>query len=86
MGDIDQIVLHLSSDDFESPATIVEQVAHELRREVTVGEVLDAYRRLVGKGLVTAYRFDDVASMSKADLSPELRAGDKLWFLAVKGQ
>jgi hypothetical protein len=76
-------VLRNVADDHESPHTIVEDIARELKRPIAETEVLAALLALAKSGLVQAYAYDQAGRRYQPISARDARKEHEPWFMAT---
>jgi hypothetical protein len=76
-------VLGFVADDYEAPHTIARDIARELQRPTTDGEVLAALLSLARSGLIQSYVYDSGGSRYRAISAKEASSTKDPWFMAT---
>ena len=76
-------VLGYVEDDHESPHTIAEDIALELKRPIAEPEVLAALLALAKSGLVQAYAYDQEGRRYQPISAKAARKEHEPWFMAT---
>jgi hypothetical protein len=71
--------LNAVTDDYETAASIVEDVRRSSHGLVTTAEVTTALEEMLGEGLVEAFRFDPASQRFVASVEPR-GDGDDVWY------
>ena len=78
-------VLSRVAEDYEAAHSITSDIARDLERPVSEGEVKQALLALAREGSVQAYVYDVGAKRYRAVSPAEAEAAKEAWFMAVTG-